>query len=67
MDGWTHLVYRTRIHLYIVDVHLPVVTKLKRAFAFLLPEGICLIDFGVLGKLAIRFYLCRVRVYYPGK
>jgi hypothetical protein len=55
--------YTTGIHLYIVDVHLPVITKLKRAFAFLLPEGIRLIDFGVLGKLAIRFYLCGVSVY----
>jgi len=63
MDGWTHLVYTTRIHSYIVDVHLPFVTKLKRAFAFLLPKGVRLIDFGVLGKLAIRFYLCGVSVW----
>jgi len=49
--------YATRIHLYIVDVHLPVVTKLERAFAFLLSKGICLIDFGVLRELTICFYL----------
>jgi len=53
----TYLAYTTRIHLYIVDVHLPVVTKLKRAFALLLSEGICFIDFGILRKLTIRFYL----------
>jgi hypothetical protein len=63
MDGWTHLVYTTGIHLYIVDVHLAFVAKLKRAFAFLLPKGVRLVDFGVLGKLAIRFYLCGVSVY----
>jgi hypothetical protein len=54
----------TRIQLYIVDIHLPVITKLKRAFAFLLSKGICcFIDFGVLGELPIRFYLSRVSVY----
>src|SRR5487761_1485233 len=62
MSGWTHLVYTTRIHLYIVDVHLPVVTKLKRTLAFLLPKGVRLIDFGVLRKLAIRFYWCDVSI-----
>ena len=50
----------TRILLYIVDVHLPIVTKLKRTLAFLLPKGVRLIDFGVLRKLAIGFHLSRV-------
>ena len=48
----TYLAYTTETHLYIVDVHLPIVTKLKRAFAFLLSKGICLIDFGVLRELS---------------
>ena len=43
-------------HLDIVDVHLPLFPELERAFAFILPEGICLIDLGILRQLAIRFY-----------
>ena len=50
--------------LYIVDIHLPVITKFKRAFAFLLSKGICLIDFRILWELAVRFYLCGVSVYF---
>ena len=46
------------MHLDIVNVHLPVVTKLERAFAFFLSKGICLIDFGILREFTIRFYLC---------
>lgn len=48
--------------LYIVNVHIPVITKLKRAFAFLLSKGICLVDFGVLRELTIGFYLCGVSI-----
>ena len=47
-----------RIQSYIVDVHLSIVTKLERAFAFLLSKGLCLVDLGILGELAICFYLC---------
>ncbi len=43
-------------HLDIVDVHLPIFPELERAFAFLFPEGIRLIDLSILGQLAIRFY-----------
>ena len=49
--------------LYIVDVHLPVVTELKRAFAVLLSECVRLIDFGILWELAIRFHWHAVSVY----
>jgi len=64
-NGWTaYLAYTTRIHLYIIDVHLTIVTKLKRAFTFLLSKGIRFIDFGVLRKLAIRFYLWGVSAYF---
>jgi hypothetical protein len=52
--------------LYIVNVHIPVVTKLERAFAFLLSKGIGLVDFGVLRELTIGFYLCGVSIdMYP--
>jgi hypothetical protein len=52
--------------LYIVNVHIPVVTKLERAFAFLLSKGIRLVDFGVLRELTIGFYLCGVSIgMYP--
>jgi hypothetical protein len=43
-------------HLDIVDVHLPIFPELERTFAFIFPEGIRLIDLGILGQLAIRFY-----------
>ena len=35
-------------HLDIVDVHFPFFPKLERAFAFIFPEGIGLIDLGIL-------------------
>ena len=53
----TPCVHPTRTQLYIVDVHFPFLTELKCAFAVLISKGICLVDLGSLGELAICFYL----------
>ena len=65
MDGRIPWVHPTRIQLYIVDVQIPVFAKLKRAFALFLPKGIRLINFGILGKLAICFYFAWGQ-HFPG-
>lgn len=42
--------------LNIVDVDFPLVAELESTLSVLLGEGVCLVDFGILGQFAVRFY-----------
>jgi len=41
--------------LNIVDVDFPLVAELESTLSVLLGEGVCLVDFGILGQFAVRF------------
>lgn len=42
--------------LDIIDIKLSFVTELESEFAFFVPEGICLIDLGILWQLPVGFH-----------